>query len=110
MSESKLIAFKLNKTQLEPFKDALSIAKSPSIYFKQVIISGSPEKSVNTIIGKSKEYARYNFLLYKTSNNINQIAKVLNTLSRSNFNNEAALNKALNNLHTLETNLKSKLL
>ncbi len=109
-SSSKLIAFKLNEKQLEPFKEGLAIAKSPSIYFKEFLVAQSHEKAIDKIVKSTDEYARYNFLLYKVSNNINQIAKVLNTLSKSNFTDKPALNKALNNIHTLETTLKSKTL
>lgn len=109
-SSSKLIAFKLNEKQLEPFKEGLAIAKSPSIYFKEFLIAQSHEKAITKIVKSTNEYAQFNFLLYKTSNNINQIAKVLNILAKSNFTDKAALYKALNNIHTLETTLKSKTL
>lgn len=110
MSKSKVISFRLTNEQIAPFEAAISKAKNQSAFFKAHILNKSPEQAAESVVKGTVEYARYNFLLYKTSNNINQIAKVLNTLSKSNFNNEAALNKALNNLHTLETNLKSKLL
>lgn len=95
---------------MEPFIDALAVAKNQSAFFKELILSSSPEKAAENLIAGTKEYAKYNFLLYKFSNNINQIAKVLNILALSNFTDKAALNKALNNIHALEVAFKSKAL
>lgn len=110
MSTSKVISFRLTDEQIKPFADGIALSKSQSAFFKELILSKSPEKAAENLIKGTGEYARFNFLLYKTSNNINQIAKVLNILAKSNFTDKAALNKALNNLHTLETTLKGKVL
>ena len=110
MSKSKVISFRLTNKQIEPFADGISAAKSQSAFFQELVLSSSPEQAAKEIIKGTESYARYNFLLYKISNNINQIAKTLNILALSNFTDKAALNKALNNIHTLETAFKSKLL
>ena len=110
MSKSKVISFRLTDEQIAPFQDAISSAKNQSAFFKALILTRSPDEAAASVVKGTKEFAHYNFLLYKTSNNINQIAKVLNTLSKSNFTDKAALYKALNNIHTLETTLKSKIL
>ncbi len=110
MSQSKVISFRLSEQQMEPFIDAIAVAKNQSTFFKELILSSSPEKAAENLIAGTNEYAKYNFLLYKFSNNINQIAKVLNILALSNFTDKAALNKALNNIHSLEVDFKSKVL
>lgn len=110
MSQSKVISFRLTEQQMEPFLGAIAVAKNQSVFFKELILSSSPEKAAQNLIAGTDEYARYNFLLYKFSNNINQIAKVLNILALSNFTDKAALNKALNNIHNLEVEFKSKIL
>lgn len=110
MSKSKVISFRLTNEQIAPFEDAIAQAKNQSVFFKALILTSSPEKAAENVVKGTSEFARYNFLLYKTSNNINQIAKVLNILAKSNFTDKAALYKALNNIHTLEATLKSKTL
>lgn len=110
MSQSKVISFRLTEQQMEPFADGLAAAKNQSAFFKELILSSSPEKAAKNLIAGTEEYAKFNFLLYKVSNNINQIAKVLNILALSNFTDKAALNKALNNIHALEKAFKSKIL
>lgn len=110
MSQSTVISFRLSERDIAPFADGLALAKNRSAFFKELILSSSPEKAANRIVAGTDEYARYNFLLSKVSNNINQIAKTLNILALSNFSDKAALNKALNNLHSLEVTFKSKVL
>lgn len=110
MSKTTVVSFRLNDEQLAPFRDGIALASSRSEFFKQLILTDSSKTAAENLVKGSDEYSKFNFLLYKTSNNINQIAKVLNVLSKSNFTDKSALNKALNNIHTLETNLKSKLL
>lgn len=110
MSKSQVISFRLNNDEIAPFRDAIPMAKTSSAFFKELILASSPEKAAINLIKGTDEYARYNHLLYKTSNNINQIAKVLNTLAKGNFTDKSALYKALNNIHSLETTIKSKLL
>jgi len=110
MSQSKVISFRLTEEQMKPFAEGLAAAKNQSTFFKEVILSSSPEKAARNLISGTNEYAKFNFLLYKVSNNINQIAKVLNILALSDFADKAALNKALNNIHALEVAFKSKVL
>lgn len=110
MKKSQVISFRLTSEEIAPFQEAIDSAKNKSAFFKELILNSSPEKAAKKVIAGTEQYARYNFLLYKSSNNINQIAKVLNTLANSNFTDKSALNKALNNIHSLEMTIKSKLL
>jgi len=110
MSQSKVISFRLTEQQMEPFAAGLAVAKNQSAFFKELLLSRSSEEASKNLIAGTDEYARFNFLLYKVSNNINQIAKVLNVLALSGFVDKTALNKALNNIHALEVVFKSKVI
>lgn len=111
MSEkSHVISFRLKDSELEKFQAGLALSKNKSAFFKEVILSSSPEIAAKKLMAGTTEYERFNFLLYKISNNLNQIARVLNIAAKSNFTDISTFNKAVNNLNALEQLIKSKML
>lgn len=110
MAKSIVVSFRMTEAEIEPFNDAIAASKNRSAFFKELVLTTSSEKAATNLLKGTDEYTKYNFLLYKASNNINQIAKTLNTLAKSNFTDLSGLNKALNNIHSLEQTIKSKLL
>jgi len=110
MKKSTVVSFRLTAEEIAPFEKAICEAKNKSAFYKAFFLSNCPTKIANQVVIGTEQYNRYNFLLYKTSNNINQIAKVLNTLAMADSTDKNVISKALNNLHSLEQLIKSKLL
>lgn len=102
------ISFRLTDSEYEPFKvimDELGLKKSE--FFRLLITENlDPDKHSKK---NDADYARLLFLFNKTSNNVNQIAKKLNTLFKSGDIREAELRKWLLVLSRISKNLSEGL-
>lgn len=98
------VSFRLTDSEYEPFKaimDELGLKKSD--FFRLLITDKlDPEKHSKK---NETDYTRLLFLFNKTSNNVNQIAKRLNTLFKSGDIKESDLKKWLIVLSRINQNL-----
>jgi len=104
-SSSIVISFRLSKDQFEPYSaivDALPKG-SKSEFYKKVFLTSDGE--IKLAEKQSKDSSRVTFLVSKTSNNINQIAKKLNKAYRSKVISESVYIEVLNSLVTIENSM-----
>lgn len=96
-NKTHVISFRMSDEELEPFKHLMTQANlKKSELFKSIVISKS--KQVNLIRNEDEHYRRLLFLYNKISNNVNQIARVTNTLHKNHSLNDQSLLKINNNL------------
>lgn len=100
-NRKKIITFRLSDSEYEPYEKKLKkLNMTKSSFFREVFITKSD--SVHIAKEKTQDNKRLLFLANKSSNNINQIAKKLNSAYRSGVVTEKVYLETLNNLISLE--------
>ncbi len=108
--KSVVISFRLPESIYEPFKKPVeSSGGNRSKFFRSLFI----ENKVKVVISDSKrnsdDLKKYLHLVNKTSNNINQLAKLLNGAEKSGLITSKQYLAGLNQLNTIRLLLNSKL-
>ncbi|ARR51943.1 plasmid mobilization protein [Photobacterium damselae] len=105
-NKSELISLRLTTEEYEPYKllmKDLDIGKSA--FFRALLTN----KLGVVQLENNKDYKRMLFLNNKISNNINQIAKRLNTDAKKGIITQRSYNLAINNLISIKQQLKRML-
>lgn len=111
MSDKKkanYVTFRISDQEYEPFKEVIAeLGLSKSEFFRLLVTDKlDPDKHSKK---HDADYGRLLFLFNKTSNNVNQIAKKLNTLFKSGDIRETELRKWLLVLSRISKNLSEGL-
>lgn len=107
MAEKKteLISFRLTKSEFKPYKQIIETTSlSKTEFFRKIFLSGKYEFHVNEC--KPKEYKKIIFLLNKSSNNLNQLARKLNQTHKTGIVSESLYKETLNRLISIESLMK----
>lgn len=96
---------KMTEEEYEPLNMIINdLGLKQSAVVRALLISRTAE--VELPVGKPKELERILFLINKTSNNINQIAKRLNEANKQGVVSEKVFNGAMNALLSISSSLK----
>lgn len=107
---SIVISFRVTEADMAPYAEAMKASgKSRSLFFYQLFIEQKGRIVVTQKKEHTEDYSRYLFLVNKMSNNLNQIARLLNGLSKGKLLTVKQLMGALNNLNSIRLLLNSRL-
>ncbi|TLS73439.1 plasmid mobilization protein [Photobacterium damselae] len=105
--KTQVITFRLTESEYEPFKKIFENSDlSKSEFFRHMFLTSKDNYTFEVKENKPIDYSKLLFINNKISNNINQIAKRLNTDSKSGIITQRSYNLAINNLISIESQLK----
>lgn len=108
--KTQVITFRLTESEYEPYKKIFADSNlSRSEFFRHVFLKTKESYTFKIKENKPVEYSQLIFLSNKTSNNINQIAKRLNTDAKKGIITQRTYNLIINNLISIESQLKRML-
>lgn len=101
---NKVVAIRLNDEEYKSIKNKFKDTDlKDSALFRELLLSKSAQIEVKK--EDSKDYSRAVFLINKTSNNINQLAKAINTAYRSEAVSESLFLTYLKELQAIQNHL-----
>lgn len=101
---NKVVAIRLNSEEYDSIKDKFQKTNlKDSALFRELLLSKSNQIELKK--EDNKDYSRAVFLINKTSNNINQLAKAINTAYRSETVSEGLFLSYLKELQAIQNNL-----
>lgn len=108
--KSVVISFRIPESAYEPYKEAIQKSGLPrSEFFRRLF-----DENINKVVISEKkihteDYNKYLHYVGKASNNLNQLAKLLNTAEKSGRVTKTQYLKGLNTLNSIRLLLLSKL-
>lgn len=109
--KSVVISFRLPVSVYEPFRDPVNktCGGNRSKFFRSLFVEKKVKFVASNSQSASEDYKKYLHLVNKTSNNLNQLAKLLNGAEKSGKITPAQYLAGLNNLNSIRLLLNSKL-
>ncbi|MBI6621531.1 plasmid mobilization relaxosome protein MobC [Pseudomonas corrugata] len=105
-----VISFRATESDMAPYAEPmLKSGKSRSEFFHELFIKLKDKIVISERKVKTEDYSKYLFLVNKMSNNLNQIAKVLNSANKADKLSQRQLLNALNDLNSIRLILNGKL-
>lgn len=102
-----VISMRLTAQEYQPFAEMIEQAGTgKSHFFRTLLLSKATRITVAPKMETPRDYKTCLFYMNKASNNINQIARRLNTDYKSGILNEKVYNLCLNNLITIKNILE----
>lgn len=109
-SESIVISFRLSLEEFEPYKEPLhNSGLGRSEFFRQLFRDNKSKVVISEKKVATKDYNQYLHLVNKISNNINQLARLLNGAEKAGKATRQQYLTGLNNLNSIRLLLQSKL-
>ncbi len=107
---SVVVSFRVSEEDLAPYADAIEKSGySRSVFFHKLFIERSDKIVLSEKKAHSVDYNKYLFLVNKISNNINQLARLLNGAEASKRITRQHYLNGLNTLNTIMSVLVGKL-
>lgn len=107
---SVVISFRVTEADMEPYNDAIkSSGKSRSVFFYQLFIEQKSRIVIAERPKRTEDFAKYLFFVNKMSNNLNQLARLMNGLYKSGRLSETRIASALNQLNSIRLILNNRL-
>lgn len=108
--KTQVITFRLTESEYEPYKKIFETSDlSKSEFFRHVFLKSKDNFTFDINEKRPVDYDKLVFLSNKTANNINQIAKRLNTDAKKGIITQRSYNIAINYLISVESQLKRML-
>lgn len=108
--KTKVVTFRLTESEYEPYRKIFETSDlSKSEFFRHMFLRLKDNYTFEVHEKKPVEYEQLIYLSNKTSNNINQIAKRLNTDAKKGIITQRSYNLAINNLISIKQQLKRML-
>ena len=108
--ESVVISFRLSKAEYEPYR--VAVEKSGvgrSAFFRNLFGANKGKVVITEKQAATEDYSQYLHLVGKISNNINQLARLLNGAEKAGKVTEKQYLTGLNNLNSIRLLLTAKL-
>lgn len=103
-NKSELVAIRFRSEEIEPYlKTIEKIGVTKSEFFRQVILNNYDKERLEE--DRESSYSKLLFYYNKTSNNINQIARRINTESLKGKISDSFLKEILNRLEMIDQSL-----
>lgn len=108
--KSIVISFRLSEADYEPYRESVEKSgQSRSQFFRTLFTENKHRVVISEKRTATEDYTRYLTLVAKISNNINQLARLLNGAEKSGKINSSQYLSGLNNLNSMRLLLLSKL-
>jgi hypothetical protein len=109
-NKDEVVSFRCTSAELEPYLEGIkNSGGSKSKFFYELFIEKKEKVVLKEKRSETPDFKRYLFLMNNMSNNLNQVARLLNGLNRNGSLSEAHLMKALNTIQSIEHILLRKL-
>lgn len=107
-SKDVVISFRLSQEEFAPFAALLAQSSMKrSEFFRQTFLGS--DKQISLKVRQHPDYTKLLFLISKTSNNLNQIAKKLNGADKAGLVDSRHYQQAMNHLISIDQALKGLL-
>lgn len=108
--ESIVISFRLSRAKYEPYRlPVLKSGLSRSAFFRKMFSDNEFKVVISEKKNSTEDYTKYLHLVNKISNNLNQLARLLNGAEKSGNATPQQYTKGLNDLNTIRILLLNKL-
>lgn len=105
-----MISFRLAQPEYEPFRVPVQQSNlSRSEFFRQLFVDSKAKVVINQKRERTEDYTKYLHLVNKISNNLNQLAKLLNTAEKAGRVSSQQYSKGLNDINAIRQLLNNKL-
>lgn len=105
-----MISFRVAVQEYEPFRVPVQQSKlSRSEFFRQLFVENKSKVVITEKRERTEDYTKYLNLVNKISNNLNQLAKLLNTAEKAGTVTTQQYAKGLNDLNAMRVLLNNKL-
>lgn len=108
--ESVVISFRIPVSAYEPYRESvLKSGKGRSAFFRDLFFGNKDKVVITEKKVSTEDYNRYLHFVSKISNNINQLARLLNGAEKAGLATAKQYMTGLNNLNSIRLLLQSKL-